>query len=133
MRLHHEGLMIRVQCQLMICRGHIRTSKGAFKIFLWLMVVCENGHFSQILHFVFILAAISMGRKWVRRSKILSGFNLNMVQWDPVQKQENLQFGIGHPPTYISIAVYMCGGGFKGPKSSNGIQLSRFVQKLWHF
>ena len=42
MRLHHEGLMIRVQCQLMICRGHIRTSKGAFKIFLWLMVVCEN-------------------------------------------------------------------------------------------
>ena len=37
------------------------------------------------------------------------------------------------PPTYTSIAVYMCGGGFKGPKSSNGIQLSRFVQKLWHF
>ena len=28
------------------------------------------------------------------------------------------------PPTYTSIAVYMCGGGFKGPKSSNGIQLS---------
>ena len=26
-------------------------------------------------------------------------------------------FGIGHPPTYTSIAVYMCGGGFKGPKS----------------
>ena len=79
MHLHHEGLMIRVQCQLMICRGHIRTSKGAFKIFLWLMVVCENRHFIQILHFVFILAAISMGHKWVRRSKILSGFNLNMV------------------------------------------------------
>ena len=37
------------------------------------------------------------------------------------------------PPTYTSIAVYMCGGGFKVPKSSNGIQLSRFVQKLWHF
>ena len=79
MRLHHEGLMIRVQCQLMICRGHIRTSKGAFKIFLRLMVVCENGHFSKILHFVFILAAISMGHKWIRRSKILSGLNLNMV------------------------------------------------------
>ena len=27
-------------------------------------------------------------------------------------------------PTYISNAVYMCGGGPKGPKSSNGIQLS---------
>ena len=77
MRLHHEGSMIRVQCQLMICRGHIRTSKGAFKIFS--MVVCENGHFSQILQFVFILAAISMGHKWVRRSKIISGLNLNMV------------------------------------------------------
>ena len=42
MHLHHEGSMIRVQCQLMICRGHNRGSKGAFKIFLWLMVVCEN-------------------------------------------------------------------------------------------
>ena len=36
------------------------------------------------------------------------------------------------PPTYISNAVYMCGGGLKGPKSSNGIQLFRFVQKLLH-
>ena len=42
MRLHHEGLMIRVHCQLMICRGHIRASKGALKVFLWLTVVCEN-------------------------------------------------------------------------------------------
>ena len=38
MRLHHEGSTIRVHCQLMICRGHIRASKGAFKIFLQLMV-----------------------------------------------------------------------------------------------
>ena len=37
MRLHHEGLMIGVQCQLMICRGDIRASKGTFQIFcgLW--------------------------------------------------------------------------------------------------
>ena len=42
-------------------------------------------------------------------------------------------FGIGHTPTYTSNAVYMCAGGFKGPKSSNRIQLSRFVQMLWHF
>ena len=28
------------------------------------------------------------------------------------------------PPSYTSTAVYMCGGGLKGPKSSNGIQLS---------
>ena len=33
MRLDHEGLMIGVQCQLMICRGHIRASKGTFQIF----------------------------------------------------------------------------------------------------
>ena len=37
------------------------------------------------------------------------------------------------PPTYTSNAVHMCAGGFKGPKSSNGIQLSRFIQKLWPF
>ena len=42
MHLRHEGSMIRVHCQLMICRGHIRVSKGALKKFLWLMVVCEN-------------------------------------------------------------------------------------------
>ena len=42
MRLHHEGSMIRVHCQLMICTGHIRACKGALKIFLQLMVVCEN-------------------------------------------------------------------------------------------
>ena len=111
MRLHHEGSMIRAHCQLMICRGHIRASMDALKVFLWLTVVCKNWHFSQILHFVFILAAISKGCKWVRRSKIFSALNLNMVWWDPVQKQEKnfseghrtsfcikVPFGIGHPP-----------------------------------
>ena len=42
MHLHHERSMIRVHCQLMICREHIRASKGTLKIFLRLMVVCEN-------------------------------------------------------------------------------------------
>ena len=42
MHLYHEGLMIRVHCQLMICRGHIRASKDALKNFLRLTVVCEN-------------------------------------------------------------------------------------------
>ena len=41
MHLHHEGLMIGVQCQLMICRGHIRASKGTFQIFLWLTVLWQ--------------------------------------------------------------------------------------------
>ena len=51
MCLHYEGSMLAVQGQLMICRGHIRASKGTLQIFLWLMVLCENWHFSQILHF----------------------------------------------------------------------------------
>ena len=33
---------VRVHCQLMICRGHIRASKGTLKTFLQLTVVCEN-------------------------------------------------------------------------------------------
>ena len=41
MHLHHEGSMIGVQCQLMICRGHIRVSKGTLHIFLWLMVLWQ--------------------------------------------------------------------------------------------
>ena len=41
MHLHHERSMIEVQCQLMICRGHIRVSKGTFEIFLWLMVLWQ--------------------------------------------------------------------------------------------
>ena len=42
MRLHHEGVDDKGSMSLMICRGHIRASKGAFKIFLQLTVVCEN-------------------------------------------------------------------------------------------
>ena len=39
----YEGLMVGVQCQLMICRGHIRASKGTFQIFLWLTVLWQIG------------------------------------------------------------------------------------------
>ena len=41
MHLHHEGSMIGVQCQLIICRGHIRASKSTFQIFLWLTVLWQ--------------------------------------------------------------------------------------------
>ena len=44
---HHEWSMIGVQCQLMICREHIRASKDALQIFLWLMVLCNNWHFKS--------------------------------------------------------------------------------------
>ena len=41
MHLHHEGSMIRVHCQMMICIGHIRASKGALN-FSMLTIVCKN-------------------------------------------------------------------------------------------
>ena len=72
-----------------------------------------------------------------------------MVLWDPVQKQENILLE-GHrstflgqkhksaiwnrtPPTYTSNLIYMCAGGFRGPKSLNRIELSRFVPELLNF
>ena len=39
-------------------------------------------------------------------------------------KNIKVPFGIGHPPTYTSNLVYMCAGRFRGPKSSNRIELS---------
>ena len=54
MRLHHEGSMIGVQCQLMICRGHIRASKGTFEIFLWLTVLWQIDILVKFCTFVFI-------------------------------------------------------------------------------
>ena len=38
-------------------------------------------------------------------------------------------FGVGHPSTCTSNLVYMCAGRFRGHKSSNRIELSRFVQE----
>ena len=37
------------------------------------------------------------------------------------------------PPTYTSNLVYMCAGELRGPKSSNRIELSQFVQDLLSF
>ena len=47
-------------------------------------------------------------------------------------KNIKVPFGIGHPPTYTSNIVYMYAGWFRGHKSSNRIELSRFVQVLLH-
>ena len=79
MRLDNEGSMIGVQCQLMICRGHIRASKGTFQILLCLTVLWQIDILLQFCTLVFISSHISKGRKLVRRPKILSGLNLNMV------------------------------------------------------
>ena len=50
--------MIGVQCQLMICRGHIRASKGTFQIFLWLMVLWQIDILVQFCTLVFISSQI---------------------------------------------------------------------------
>ena len=39
-------------------------------------------------------------------------------------KNIKVPFGIGHPLTYTSNLVYMCAGGFRGPKSSNNSIIS---------
>ena len=39
MYLDHKGLMIEVQCQLMISKGYVRLSNSTLQIFLWLMVL----------------------------------------------------------------------------------------------
>ena len=39
-------------------------------------------------------------------------------------KNIKVPFVIEQPPTYTSNLVYMCAGGFRGPKSSNRIELS---------
>ena len=109
----------------MIYRGHIRASKSTFQIFLWLTILWQIDILVQFCTLVFISSWIWKGRKWVRRSKILSGLNLNMVWWDPVQKQENfywrvtgallcvknikVPFEIGHPPhLHIKPSLYVC-------------------------
>ena len=56
---------------LMICRGHIKASKGTFQIFLWLTVLWQIDILVQFCTLVFISCQIWKGRKWVRRSKIL--------------------------------------------------------------
>ena len=53
MHLHCEQSMIGVQCQLMICREHIRASKGTFQIFLWLMVLWQIDILVQFWTLVF--------------------------------------------------------------------------------
>ena len=49
---------MNVQCQLMICRGHIRASKGTFQIFLWLTVLWQIDILVQFCTLVFISSRI---------------------------------------------------------------------------
>ena len=58
---------------------------------------------------------------WSHRSEkgvLFWAQNIKVPLWD------------GTPPTCTSILVYMCAEGFRGHKSSNRIQLSRFIHIL---
>ena len=104
MRLDHEGSMIWVQCQLMICRGHIRASKGTFQIFLWLTVLWQI----DILFNFALWSSFQVNfRKWVyplRASKYgLMGSSILLEgHRSTFLGQKHVPFGIGHPPTYTS-------------------------------
>ena len=139
----------RGSMSLVICRGHIRASKGTFQIFFWLTVLWQMDILVQFCTLIFISSWIWKSCKWDRRSKILSGLNLNMLYWVPVQKQEKclleghrskkdvlfgvqnikVPFKIGYPHLHIRLNLYVCRM-VQGHKSSNRIGLSRFVQEL---
>ena len=93
MRLQHEGSMIGVHCQLVICRGHIRLLKNIFCTFLRLTLLWKNWPETQISQFLMICGPILKSRKWVGRSKIFSEVNLNMVYGVAIWKQENFYQG----------------------------------------
>ena len=48
----------RDSVSLMICRGHIRASKGALQIFLWLMVLWQIDILVKFCTLVFISGQI---------------------------------------------------------------------------
>ena len=54
----------------------------------------------------------------------------NFIRGSQEQRRHKSAFWDRTPPTYTSDQVYMCAGEFGGPKSSNRIELSRFVQEL---
>ena len=69
-----------------ICRGHItcRASKCAFQISLQFCGEIDIN--VKFLTFVFISGQFWKGHKWVRKSKIISEINLNMVYQDSIWK-----------------------------------------------
>ena len=149
-RLPHEGSMIGVQCQLVICRGHIRLSKWHISnismvdgsLANWLL--SHNLHFG--LHFRSNLKGSLMG--WEVKNLLscqsehgLMGSSAKSGTFLSRESQEWKTFTFlgskhksaiwdGTPPNYTSNLVYMCRGGLRDHKSLNGIQLSQSVHIL---
>ena len=102
--------MIEVQSQLIICRGHIGASKGALQIFYGWQFYDKIDVKVKFCTFVFVSAAIWKGCKWIKRSKIISVVNLNMVYQIPVWKHDNfyLRDHRSKKRTFLGIKVKKC-------------------------
>ena len=147
MHLHHEGSVIGVKCQLMICRDTVEHLKAHFKKNYGWWLCDKIDILVKFCTFVFILAVISKGQKVVRRSKIISIVNINIVYQILVWKLKNLYLEAhrstkltflspkvknaicdGTTPTCTSNLTYMSAGKCRSPKSLNRIELSWFVE-----
>ena len=105
---------------LMICTGHIRASKGTFQFFVVDSSMANFALWSSFqVEFERVINGFGGQKFFIRGSQEhFLGEKHKSTIWDRT------------PPTYTSNLVYMCAGGFRGPKSSNRIELSRFVQEL---
>ena len=118
----------RGSMSLMICRGHIRTSKGTLKFFYGWWFYGKIDIKFKFCTFAFISAQIWKYHKWVRRSKILSGVNITWsiriqcknsksFTWGITEantmyflgpKHKNALFWMGHPHLHIKSNLYEC-------------------------
>ena len=101
---------------LLIGRGHIRASKGTFQIFLCLMVLWQIDILVEFCTLVFISSQIWKGCKWVRRSRIHLGLNLNRKKfyWRVTggtllgQKHKSAIWDRTPPHLHIKPSLYVC-------------------------
>ena len=105
MHLHHEGLMIRVQCHRWFVEDTLEHLRMHYKFFMvngsvWKLIFKSN--FAHLSYF----SCDFKGHKWVRRLNIISIVNLNMVYLIPMWKLENF-----HLEAHRSKNMY-----FLGPK-----------------
>ena len=73
---------------MVICRGHIETSKGGLQFFFVVNGSMEKLTFKSNFALLSLFEVEFERVVNIRRSKIISLVNLTMVYGDPVQKQE---------------------------------------------
>ena len=131
-----EGSMIGVQCQLMICRGHTRASKGALQIFsmitgsVWKLISKSN--IGLCLHFGCDISCQSkhgLSDSSVTIGKFITG-DKNIHFWFQNKKMPFWDGTLHHLHSEPSLyTAWKC----RGPKSLNRIKFSWFVQVLLYF